>query len=216
MLLQIPNVLDEKSLAQINKVLEKSSWIESKNNAAKLLEINKETSALSENILNALEKNMLFISAAIPNKIFPPLFIKLDEKFQDEPKVDSAIKNMQGTSFRIRSDLSATLFLNNPDSYQGGELVVEDSFGLHKIKLPAGQLIIYPASAINYIAKVTKGERVTVNFSIESMVRENDRRTILFEIDSSIRALNNDDSQNPVIKHLVSTYHNLVRMWANS
>jgi PKHD-type hydroxylase len=216
MLLQIPNILNEKEIAQICEILKKSSWLENKNNFAKIAQESEELKKISENILKALEQNALFISCAIPNKIFPPIFLKTDEKFQDEPKVDSAIKHLQGSAFRLRSDLNATLFLSDVNSYQGGELIIEDIFGLQKIKLPAGQLIIYPASAVNYISKITKGERLAINFTIESMIRENDKRTILFEIDSAIRALNSENPQNPVIKHLAGTYHNLVRLWADS
>ncbi len=216
MLLQIPNILNEKEIAQICEILKKSSWLENKNNFAKIAQESEELKKISENILRALEQNALFISSSIPNKIFPPIFLKTDEKFQDEPKVDSAIKHLQGSAFRLRSDLNATLFLSDPASYQGGELIIEDVFGLHKIKLPAGQLIIYPACAVNYISKITKGERLVINFSIESMIRENDKRTILFEIDSAIRALSSENSQSPVIKHLAGTYHNLVRLWADS
>jgi len=215
MLLQIPHLLNENQLAEISKTLAKSHFDETKNAALTARE-DKNIKALGEQILSSLEANPLFISAALPAKVFPISFNKDILNKHHEAAIDGAIRHIAGTGFRVRCDISAVVFLSNPDEYEGGELVIEDNYGLHKIKLPAGHMIIYPTSAVNYVNLVKSGERITANFWIESMIQSDAQRTLLFDLDSTIRNLNSDAANAQSVKHLAGTYHNLLRMWASS
>lgn len=215
MLLQIPHLLNENQLAEINKILAKAQFDETKN-ATLIAREDKNIKALGEQVLSSLEANPLFISAALPAKVFPILFNKDILGANREPAIDGAIRHIPGSGFRMRCDISAVVFLSNPDEYEGGELVIEDNYGLHKVKLPAGHMIIYPASAVNYVNAVKSGERKTANFWIESMIQSDAQRTLLFDLDSTIRGLNSDAANAQSVKHLAGTYHNLLRMWANS
>jgi PKHD-type hydroxylase len=215
MLLQIPHLLNENQLAEIRKILAKAQFDKTKN-AALIAREDKNIKALGEQVLSSLEANPLFISAALPAKVFPILFNKDVAGTHHEPAIDGAIRHIPGSGFRVRCDISAVIFLSNPDEYEGGELVIEDNYGLHKIKLPAGHMIIYPASAVNYVNAVKSGERITANFWIESMIQSDAQRTLLFDLDSTIRNLNGDSANAQSVKHLAGTYHNLLRMWANS
>ena len=215
MLLQIPHLLNENQLAEIRKILTKSAFEETKN-ANLIAREDKNIKALGEQVLSSLEANALFISAALPAKVFPISFNKDIIGKQHEAAIDGAIRHIPGSGFRVRCDISAVLFLSNPDEYEGGELVIEDNYGLHKIKLPAGHMVIYPASAVTYVNSVKSGERLTASFWIESMIASDAQRTLLFDLDSTIRSLNSDAANAQNVKHLAGTYHNLLRMWASS
>jgi PKHD-type hydroxylase len=166
-------------------------------------------------VREALTRNGLFMSAALPHTVYPPLFNRYGpgQKFGDH--VDNAMRFHRGSGVRIRTDLSATLFLADPDSYDGGDLVVEDTFGVHEVKLPAGDLVLYPSSSLHRVEPVTRGERIASFFWIQSLVREDARRTLLFDMDLSIQRLAQAAGQDdPAIVSLTGTYHNLLRMWA--
>jgi PKHD-type hydroxylase len=167
-------------------------------------------------VLTALGQNPLFISAALPLRVFPPLFNRYTGGQSFGTHVDNAIRQVTGTAHRIRTDLSATLFLANPDEYDGGELTVEDTFGTHSVKLPAGHMILYPSTSLHHVRPVTRGARVASFFWIQSMVRDDGERTLLFDLDSAIQRLNVDNPNHPSAVQLTGVYHNLMRRWADA
>ncbi len=169
---------------------------------------------LGDMILAALGQNALFISASLPAKVFPPLFNRYAGGHSFGTHVDNAIRQVAGTGYRIRTDLSATLFLTHPDEYDGGELIVEDSYGTHSVKLPAGHMILYPATSLHHVRPVTRGVRTSSFFWIQSMVRDDGRRTLLFDLDNGIQRLNQDLPEHPSAVQFTGVYHNLMRQWA--
>jgi PKHD-type hydroxylase len=156
------------------------------------------------------------MSAALPLKVFPPLFNRYDSGQRFGNHVDNAIRQVTGTPHRVRTDLSATLFLAQPDEYDGGELVVEDTFGVHQIKLPAGHLILYPSSSLHHVNPVARGARLASFFWVQSMVRDDGQRTLLFDLDTAIQRLNQDVRDHPSTVQLTAVYHNLLRRWADA
>jgi PKHD-type hydroxylase len=171
---------------------------------------------LGKIILNALENSALFTAAALPLKILPPLFNRYAEGQSYGDHVDGAIRPVTGTPYRIRTDLSATLFLSEPDSYDGGSLIVSDTYGEHSTRLPAGDMIVYPGSSLHRVEPVTRGVRLAAFFWIQSMVRDDGQRTILFELDSSIQKLALDVPNHSALVNLAGVYHNLLRCWAEA
>lgn len=166
-------------------------------------------------ILDALGRNPLFMAAALPAKVWPPLFNRYAGGEEFGVHVDNAVRLKRGGVERLRSDLAATLFLSDPDTYEGGDLTVEDTYGAHVVKLGAGSLILYPASSLHEVTPVTSGERVASFFWIQSMVRDDGERTILFDLDVAIQRLTSDVPDHPSIVELTSLYHNLLRRWAD-
>ena len=167
-------------------------------------------------VLDALGRSPLFIAAALPLKIFPPLFNRYAGGQDFDIHVDNAVRIQRGSEFRVRSDLSATLFLADPDSYEGGELTVEDTYGAHAVKLAAGDLILYPASSLHHVTPVTKGERVASFFWIQSMIRDETQRRVLFDLDAAVQRVVAELGQGHAsVVALTGTYHNLLRMWAD-
>jgi PKHD-type hydroxylase len=225
MLLQIPEVLSAEQVAGFRKVLETSNWVDGRITAGhqsarakdnlQLPEDNEDARRLSDTILRALECNPMFMAAALPLKVFPPLFNRYQDGQSFGNHVDNAIRQVTGTPHRVRTDLSATLFLSNPDEYDGGELVVEDTYGVHSVKLPAGHLILYPASSVHHVRPVTRGARLASFFWIQSMVRDDGERTILFDLDVAIQRLMADVPEHTSVVELTSLYHNLLRRWAD-
>ena len=225
MLLQIPEVLSAEQVAGFRKVLDSSNWVDGRITAGhqsartkdnlQLPEDNAEARRLGDTILKALESNPMFMAAALPLKVFPPLFNRYEDGQSFGNHVDNAIRQVTGTPHRVRTDLSATLFLSNPDEYDGGELVVEDTYGLHSVKLPAGHLILYPASSVHHVRPVTRGARFASFFWIQSMVRDDGERTILFDLDLAIQRLMSDVPEHASVVELTSLYHNLLRRWAD-
>lgn len=225
MLLQIPDVLTSEQVKEFRDILAKADWVDGKvtaghqsvqvKNNTQLPENSQEARLLGEQILIALERNSTFISAALPLKVFPPLFNSYSDGQSFGTHIDNAIRQVTGTPFRIRTDLSATLFLSDPLEYEGGELVVEDTYGTHKVKLPAGHLILYPSSSLHYVTPVTKGARVSSFFWMQSMVRDDAQRTLLFDLDNSIRLVARDLPNHESSVQLTGIYHNLLRRWAD-
>jgi PKHD-type hydroxylase len=167
-------------------------------------------------ILAALERHPLFIAGALPARVFPPLFNRYAGGQSFGIHVDNAIRPIPGTHARVRTDLSATLFLSAPEDYDGGELVIEDNFGAHQVKLPAGHLILYPASSLHQVKAVTRGERIASFFWVQSMVRDDAERRILFDLDMAIQRLNQAAQSEAVAVELTNVYHNLLRRWADA
>lgn len=225
MLLQIPEVLSAEQILGGRKVLESNDWVDGRITAGhqsarakdnlQLPEDNDDARQLGNTILQALENNPLFMAAALPLKVFPPLFNRYQDGQSFGNHVDNAIRQVTGTPHRVRTDLSATLFFSNPDEYDGGELVVEDTYGVHSVKLPAGHLILYPASSLHHVRPVTRGARLASFFWIQSMVRDDGERTILFDLDVAIQRLMSDVPDHPSVVELTSLYHNLLRRWAD-
>jgi PKHD-type hydroxylase len=225
MLLQIPDVLNAEQVDECRKLLEKDNWVDGRITAGhqsarakdnqQLPEDHEDTKRLGDIIVYALESNPLFMSAALPLKVFPPLFNRYQNGQSFGNHVDNAIRQVKGTPHRVRTDLSATLFFSNPEEYDGGELVVEDTYGVHSVKLPAGHVILYPASSLHHVRPVNRGARLASFFWIQSMVRDDGERTILFDLDVAIQRLTSDVPKHPSIVELTSLYHNLLRRWAD-
>lgn len=171
---------------------------------------------LGDMVLAALERNPRFISAALPLKVFPPLFNRYAGGQSFGLHVDNAIRQVRGTGQRVRTDLSATLFLAEPAEYDGGELVVEDTYGAHAVKLPAGHMVLYPSSSLHRVNPVTRGARVASFFWIQSMVRDDAQRTLLFDMDTAIQQMAQQSPDHPTVVQLTGVYHNLLRMWAEA
>ena len=225
MLLQIPDVLTVEQVARCRELLEAADWIDGRVTAGhqsarakdnlQLPENHEHAAKLRDTIIAALESNSLFMAAALPLKVFPPLFNRYQNGQSFGNHVDNAIRQVTGTPHRVRTDLSATLFFSNPDEYDGGELVVEDTYGLHSVKLPAGHLILYPASSVHNVRPVTRGVRLASFFWIQSMVRDDGERTLLFDLDVAIQRLAGDVPDHTSVVELTSLYHNLLRRWAD-
>jgi PKHD-type hydroxylase len=224
MLLAIPDLLSEEQIATARKLLEQAEWVDGKVTAGpqsarakrnlQLPEGSAVSETLGDMILTALQRNPLFVSAALPLRVFPPLFNRYQGGHAFGNHVDNAIRQIASTGHRIRTDLSATLFLADPDEYEGGELAVEDTYGVHKVKLPAGDMVLYPSSSLHSVTPVTSGARVASFFWVQSMVRDDGRRTLLFDLDMSIQQLSRDVPAHPSIVQLTGVYHNLLRQWA--
>jgi PKHD-type hydroxylase len=165
-------------------------------------------------ILAALERNPLFISAALPTRVYPPLFNRYQGGMHFGSHVDGAVRIIPGSGARMRTDLSATLFLSAPEEYDGGELLVEDRYGTHSVKLPAGDLALYPATSLHKVNPVTRGARVASFFWVQSMIRDDAQRTLLFDLDMAIVRLTRDAPGHEALVSLTGSYHNLLRMWA--
>jgi len=164
-------------------------------------------------VLRALERSGMFMSGALPAAIYPPLFNRYEAGMNFGAHVDNAMRHVPGSARRIRTDVSATLFLNAPEDYDGGELIVEDTYGTHSVKLPAGDLILYPATSLHRVAPVTRGARVASFFWIQSMVKGDAERQMLFDLDRSIIEMAQNTPTNPTVLRLTALYHNLVRKW---
>src|SRR5207344_2519619 len=165
----------------------------------------------------ALQRNPHFMSAALPFRVFPPLFNRYEGGGSFGNHVDNAIRQVPGTPHRIRTDLSATLFFTNPDEYDGGELVVEDTYGVHSVKLPAGHMVLYPSTSLHHVKPVTRGARVASFFWLQSMVREDSARSLLFDLDQTIQELSAERGvEDAACIRLTGIYHNLIRYWADA
>ncbi len=225
MLIQVPNVLTPDQVAECRRQLDSAQWIDGTVTAGHQSKLAKNNMQLAEAddvavkvgdlILASLERNPLFVSAALPRKIFPPLFNRYSGGQNFGTHVDNAIRQVTGTEHRVRTDLSATLFFSGPDEYEGGELVVEDNYGVQSIKLTAGSMILYPASSLHHVTPVTSGSRIASFFWIQSMVRDDGQRTLLFDLDSSIQRLASESPDHPSVIQLTGVYHNLLRRWAD-
>lgn len=224
MLLHVPDVLSAEQVSTCRKALENADWADGRITAGHQSARAKHNLQLPEDspvarelgalILSALERNPLFLSAALPAKIFPPLFNCYREGQSFGVHVDNAVRQFRGSAFRIRTDLSVTLFLSNPDEYDGGELTVEDTYGPHRVKLPAGHLVLYPASSLHKVEPVTRGARIASFFWIQSMVRDDGARTLLFDLDTAIQRLSAEQPDHPSVIQLTGVYHNLLRRWS--
>ncbi len=224
MMVHVPGVLDAAQIARCREVFEAAAWEDGRVTAGhqsaqvkknlQIPENSPQSRELGQLVLAALERNPLFISAVLPQRVFPPLFNRYDTAMNFGSHVDNAIRPITGTPLRIRTDVSATLFLSDPDSYDGGDLVVEDTYGNHSVKLAAGEMITYPATSLHHVTPVTRGVRLASFFWVQSMIREISQRSLLFDLDMAIMEINKKMPDNPAMVMLTGVYHNLLRQWA--
>ena len=228
MLVHIPNLLSQEEVAHVRGVLAGTDWVDGKvtagaqsADAKRNLQIPENAPAaraLGDLILTALGQNERFTSAVLALRVFPPLFNRYDTGMNFGAHIDNAIRFVKGAvvPIRVRTDMSATLFLTDPGDYDGGELVVEDTFGTHSVKLPAGDLVVYSATSRHHVTPVTRGSRWASFFWIQSMIRDEAARVMLFELDSAIQGLRKKVGDSAEVVTLTGLYHNLVRRWADA
>jgi PKHD-type hydroxylase len=183
-------------------------------NNLQLPETAPEARELGRLVMDALGRSSLFFSAVLPKEVFPPLFNRYDPGMTFGSHVDNAIRGYLDTPLRIRTDVSATLFISAPEDYDGGELVVQDTYGSHAVKLPAGDMVVYPGTSLHHVTPITRGSRIASFFWTQSMIRDVTKRSLLFDLDMSIIRLNHDHPEHPSIVTLTSLYHNLLRQWS--
>lgn len=224
MLLRVEQVLTREEVAHCRERLAAADWVDGRVTAGEQsarakhnLQIPEESATareLGELILGALGRNPAFVSAALPLRVFPPLFNRYEPGMAFGTHVDNAIRF--AGNVRFRTDVSATLFLSDPAEYEGGELIVEDAYGEHAVKLPAGDMILYPATSLHRVAPVTRGARWASFLWAQSMVRSDERRTLLWDLDQAIQKLSVKVGQaDAEVVSLTGSYHNLLRMWAD-
>jgi len=224
MLLDLPNVLSPQQLAEARAILEAAEWVDGSVTAghqaarakdnAQIAATHPAARQVGDTIRKALGQNQLFLAAALPAQVLPPMFNRYSGGQKFGTHVDGAIRPIPGTPHRIRADLSATLFLAGPEEYDGGELIIEDTYGSKSVKLPPGHMILYPSTSLHHVTPVTRGTRLCSFFWIQSMVRDDGRRSILFELDRGIQKVGVDRPGDPAVVQLTGVYHNLLRQWA--
>jgi len=225
MLICVPDVLSKAEVAEFRSVIDAATWEDGRSTAGaqsamvknnEQLPPNGETSRkLGERVIKALAANPQFIAAAIPRHIFPPLFNRYGVGHHFGVHIDNAVRGDHLTGMRIRTDLSVTLFLSEPEEYDGGELIVEDYYGSHEVKLPAGHLVLYPATSLHKVTPITRGARLASFFWLQSMIRDDHARSMIFDLDNTIQGLVERLGRNDAeIVKLTGLYHNLIRYWA--
>lgn len=225
MLLTIPKVLSPQDLIRLRQLLDAAPWADGGITAGLQSAQEKRNLQLPESatgaaearaiVLAALARSGLFFTAALPHKIYPPLFNRYEVGMDFGAHIDNAVRTFAATGQHVRTDLSATLFLSPRNSYDGGELVVEDTYGTHEVKLESGDMILYPGTSVHRVRPVTRGVRVASFFWIQSMVREDAQRCLLFAMDGAISTLRQQHGDNAPVVSLTGSYHNLIRMWAD-
>ena len=224
MLIRIPDVLTAEQVAHARQVLDKAEWVDGRVTAGhqsakakdnmQLPEGSPAARELGDMIVQALGRNSLFLSSALPLRVLPPLFNRYSGGQSFGTHVDNAIRQVPGTPHRIRTDLSATLFFAAPEEYDGGELCVEDTYGVQRIKLPPGHMVLYPSTSLHHVTPVTRGARISSFFWLQSMIRDDGQRSLLFDLDLAIQRLSADHPDHPSAVQLTGVYHNLLRQWA--
>lgn len=228
MLITVPDLLTPEQIAEARQILDAADWVDGRVTAGhqsaqakdnmQIPEGHPAASRLGEMILSALARNPLFLAAALPLRIFPPLFNRYSGGQSFGTHVDNAIRQVPGTPLRIRTDLSATLFFAGPGEYDGGELCIEDTYGVHRVKLPAGHMVLYPSTSLHHVTPVTRGARICSFFWLQSMIRDDGRRSLMFDLDLAIQRLGGELKGNPAAEkttvQLTGVYHNLLRQWA--
>lgn len=219
MILHVPHVLSGEQVVRCREVMMQSKWVDGRVTAGhqsaqvkhnlQLPEDSTEARELGDMIIAAVERQPLFITAALPLRVFPPIFNRYDEGMALGTHLDNAVRQIAGTPFRIRTDLSATIFLSQPDAYGGGELVIDDVYGARAVKLPAGDMVLYPASSLHHVKPVTRGVRPASIFWVQSMVQDEEHRRLLFDL--AIQQVNHALPHHPAVVALTNCYHNLLR-----
>lgn len=224
MLLHIPQVLTPEEVAHCRARIDSAPWVDgnvTSGHQSALAKYNEQlpedsdaAREMGEMILAALGRSQLFMAAALPQRVFPPLFNRYSPGMTFGNHVDSAIRGRASTGMRIRTDLSCTLFLAAPEDYDGGELLIETTYGAQSVKLPAGDLVLYPATSLHRVAPITRGQRVGSFFWLQSMIRDNEQRALLFDLDMAVIRLTAEKANQQALISLTGAYHNLLRMWA--
>ena len=224
MLLHIPGVFAKEEVQRIREALEQADWADGKITAGYQSAKAKHNLQLPEGhplakevgaaMLERLWKNPLFMSAALPHKVFPPLLNCYTAGGSFDFHIDNAVRQPKGGIERVRTDLSATLFFSEPEDYDGGELEIQDTFGTQRVKLPAGDMVLYPGTSLHKVTPVTRGTRLASFMWVQSMVRDDGQRRLMFDLDVSIRRLTQDVPDHPALVQLTGVYHNLLRQWA--
>ncbi len=224
MMLHVPEVLSREQVAECRRILDNAEWVDGKATTGvqsaqakrnwQLPEGSPALEHLREIVTSALMANPLFFSAALPQRILPPYFNRYEGGGYFGNHVDNAIRYAHGSPMGLRTDVSTTLFFTDPDEYEGGELIVEDIYGSHVARLPAGDAIVYPSTSLHRVEPVTKGARICSFLWTQSMVRDDWRRTMLFDLDVTIQKLRQQVGDTPEVIALTSHYHNLLRQWA--
>ena len=225
MLICVPDVLSKNDVADFRRIMEIQEWEDGRSTAgAQSAEVKQNEQLppdgevarkLGERVVKALTTNLLFVSAAVPLHIFPPLFNRYTPGQFFGEHVDNCVRGDHLTGLRIRTDLSATLFLSEPDEYDGGELLIDDYYGAHRIKLPAGHLVLYPSTSLHMVTPVTRGARICSFFWLQSMIKDTHARRLTFDMDNAIQELVLRLGRNdPEVRKLTNIYHNLIRYWA--
>lgn len=227
MLVCIPDVLNAAQIVSLRERLDRANdWVDGRVTAGYQgapVKVNEQIDERSQTaiecqriVVSALERNPKFISAVLPNMIYPPMFNRYGEGCKFGPHIDGSVRIHPHTGHKLRTDVSATLFLTNPDEYDGGELNVEDTYGLHKAKLKAGDMVVYPATSLHHVTPITRGVRTSCFFWVQSLIKEDGRRSILFDMDNAIQRLNETDADEVARRTLIGCYHNLVREWSET
>ena len=226
MLLHIPKVLTARQVAHCRTLLDDAKWVDGRETSGHLAarvkhnrqvdEATPEAREMGSIVVSALERTPLFMAAALPLRVFPPLFNRYEPSMAFGAHVDNAIRELTSSPLRVRTDLSATLFLSAPEEYDGGELVVDDTYGAHSVKLPAGDMILYPATSLHRVVPVTRGARLASIFWVQGMVRDDGERSLLFDLDMAISQVSEATPDSSGVVALTSCYHNLLRRWADA
>ena len=226
MLIRISQVLTPQQVQACRQALDAAQWADGKLTAGGLTKIRKNNQQvpaghpvarrLSEMIMDTLKKNEVFMRAALPLRFVPPLFNRYTPGEYYGDHVDATVQQAWGTADRVRTDLSATLFISAPEEYEGGELTLKDELGERAVKLPAGDMVLYPATSIHHVTPVTRGARIASFFWIQSMVRDDGRRTLLFELGTALKQFEQIAPEDPAIIKLTGVYFNLFRMWTDT
>jgi PKHD-type hydroxylase len=226
MMLHIPNVLTPDQVARCREVMVKADWVDGNVTAGhqsrkvkynlQLPEDSSTSRELGDMVVKAVYRSPLFMSSVLPKQVFPPLFNRYDAGMVFGSHVDNAIRSHATLPVRIRTDVSATLFISAPEDYDGGELTVEDTYGAHAVKLPAGDMIIYPGTSLHNVTPITRGSRIASFFWIQSLIRDVSQRALLFDLDMAIIRLTQDHPSHPSLINLTSVYHNLLRQWSET
>jgi PKHD-type hydroxylase len=228
MLVCVPNVLDAAQLVSVRERLDRANeaWVDGRVTAGyqgapvKFNQQVDERSAVAlacqRIVVSALERNPIFISAVLPNVIYPPMFNRYGEGMKFGAHVDGSVRLHPHDGRKLRTDVSATLFLTNPDEYDGGELQVEDTYGRHSIKLGAGDMVVYPATSLHQVSPITRGVRTSCFFWVQSLIRDDSQRALLHDMDNAIQRLNQTNADEIARRSLIGCYHNLVRQWSET
>jgi PKHD-type hydroxylase len=224
LIVHVPGVLDAAQITRCRAVMNRAKWVDGRVTAGyqsaqvkhnqQLPEDGAEARELGDLVIRALERSPLFITAALPLRVFPPLFNRYEAGMSFGVHLDNAIRQIPGTPHRLRTDVSATLFISDREDYDGGELVIEDVYGAHTVKLPAGDMIVYPASSLHQITPITRGVRMAAFFWVQSMVRDEGQRTLLFDLDMAIHQARQVIPDHASVVSLTHCYHNLLRRFA--
>jgi PKHD-type hydroxylase len=228
MLVCIPNVLDAAQIVSLRERLDRANdgWVDGRVTAGyqgapvkfnqQIDERSDVAQACQNIVVSALERHPMFISAVLPNTVYPPMFNRYSEGMRFGAHVDGSLRLHPRTGAKLRTDVSATLFLTDPEDYDGGELLIDDTFGRHAIKLAAGHMVVYPATSLHEVTPITRGARTSCFFWVQSLIRDDGQRALLYQMDTAIQRLNQTNADDVARRTLIGCYHNLIREWSET